>query len=413
MSKCRQQTIGWDIGGAYVKAVLLDTKGHVVAALQLPCPLWRGLDYLEQAIHQAMQHFVLQMNALHANIHAPYRASFLNVKHAITMTGELVDLFASRYDGVCQIAKLVNQLLGEDCFFYVANCHANPNTNRESNRESNSELMIDNEIKHGFVRAFDVPRFASLIASANWHASATFIGQQVPKALLIDIGSTTSDIIPIIDGKIILQGYSDAARLKDDTLVYTGVVRTPVMALAHKLPFFDSDKLVEMNVMAEFFATMGDVYRLTGELTMDDAETADGKGKSPIESARRLARMIGYDVHNNLEKWIALAFSCKALQMQQLSRAIKQHLTPNMMMIGTGAGSFLAKQIALDLHVSYKPAFDYAFRPAASQATALQSTAMGATGQVGLTLKQDIDVCFAAFAVGSLCIHSSHGLAIC
>ena len=373
--------IGWDIGGAHLKAVLLDAKGNVLNCVQLAYPLWKGMQYLEREI----------LNALRALQIAPSRAC-----HAITMTGEMVDLFESRHEGVCEIAKLTSKMLGENCYFYAA----------------------DNDTDDSFVRAIDVPRFASVIASANWHASATFLGKHVPNALLIDIGSTTSDIIPIVNGNIALNGNSDVARLINDTLVYTGVVRTPIMALAQKLPFFDGDNALEINVMAEHFATMADVYRLTGELKNDDAETADGKGKTPIESARRLARMIGYDVYNNLDKWIELAFSCKALQMTQLKTAVAQHLKPNMAIIGAGAGSFLAKQIAADLNVNYMHACEAMPQGTFSQTHSMSSihlVSMRVTGQpkndlvqghANLTLMQEVEICFAAYAVAQLRVKS-------
>ena len=81
------KTIGWDIGGAHLKAVLLDESGAVLQALQLPCTLWRGLNHLESAIN----------DALRTNIHADSGAC-----HAITMTGELVDLFQNRHARRCR-----------------------------------------------------------------------------------------------------------------------------------------------------------------------------------------------------------------------------------------------------------------------------------------------------------------------
>ena len=347
--------IGWDIGGAHLKAALLDAKGNVLNVLQLPCPLWRGLSELSVAMQNMLNSFDIK----------PKQAL-----HAITMTGELVDLFVNRHAGVCQIAKLAGQILGDNIEFYI----------------------IQGTTKLSFVSLIDIPRFASAIASANWHASATFLAKHAPNALLIDIGSTTSDIIPIINGVAALNGNNDAARLKNDTLLYTGVVRTPVMALAQKLPFENS----EINVMAELFATMADVYRLTGELLpeYDSSETADGKGKTQLESARRLARMIGCDVEDDLEKWILLAVSCKNLQMMQLKTAIAQHLKPTMTIIGAGAGSFLVKQIAEDLNHSFIPAYELASMRAAGHANKHDFI-------------HDIDLCFPAFAVASLALEQS------
>ena len=341
--------IGWDIGGAHLKVAMLDTTGNVLNVLQLPCQLWRGLPELSVAMQNMLNSFDIE----------PQHA-----QHAITMTGELVDLFDNRHDGVCQIAKLAGQILGKNIQFYVGQDNGS----------------------HAFVSLIDIPRYASAIASANWHASATFLAQHAPNALLIDIGSTTSDIIPIINGIVALNANSDSVRLKNDTLVYTGVIRTPVMALAQKLPFENG----EINVMAELFATMADVYRLTGELQIGSSNTADGKGKTQLESARRLARMIGYDVQDDLDKWILLAFSCKSLQMRQLKTAVVQHLKPNMTIIGAGAGSFLVKQIAEDLNHPFTHACDLVSMRVAEHAS-----------------KHNVDLCFPAFAVASLALNQS------
>ncbi|HSF71437.1 MAG TPA: hydantoinase/oxoprolinase family protein, partial [Methylotenera sp.] len=172
----------------------------------------------------------------------------------------------------------------------------------------------------------------------------------------------------------------------------TGVVRTPVMALAQKLSF-ESHKI---NVAMEYFATMADVYRLTGELLpeYDMAETADGKGKTPLESARRLARMIGHDVDASYDskKWIKLALTCRNLQLQQIKTAILKQLKPNMPIIGAGAGRFLVKAIADDLACDFMHVCE-----AISIRSAEQSVS---------THTHDIEVCFPAYAVAYLRVKS-------
>jgi probable H4MPT-linked C1 transfer pathway protein len=339
-------TVGWDIGGAHLKAVLLDDKGEIVQVLQLPCQLWRGLDQLETAMNSILQAFKI----------APSDAC-----HAVTMTGELVDLFPNRHTGVVEISNLTAKLLGKDTWFYAA----------------------QNNGSHGFVPLERVSDVSSHIASTNWHASASALATHVQDALLIDIGSTTTDIIRIEAGKVKTGDLSDAARMADDSLVYTGIVRTPVMALAQKLPFEGA----ESNVAAEYFATMADVYRLSGELLpeSDIAETADGKGKSALESARRLARMIGHDVEDKpIKTWKSLANSCKKLQMNQIKAAVLKHLKPEIPIFGAGAGRFLVKQLALDLGHTYQP------------------ISARLAGNANLMLKHDLEVCFPAFAVAYL-----------
>ena len=92
--------VGWDIGGAHVKAALL-RGGAVLDAAQWPCPLWQGLDHLEHVLAQARSRWpVLGEHA-----------------HAVTMTGEMVDLFAHREDGVQRIAGLLAGHLPGPRFF--------------------------------------------------------------------------------------------------------------------------------------------------------------------------------------------------------------------------------------------------------------------------------------------------------
>ena len=334
--------MGWDIGGAHLKAVLLDANGNVLHTQQLPCPLWRGLHELDSAIHNMLKAFRMEAYA---------------ALHVVTMTGELVDLFANRHEGVMAISSLSTKLLGKETLFYAA--------------------------KHDFVHFKDVERLTNDIASVNWHASASALAMHLKDALLIDIGSTTTDIIPIYNGDVAIGALTDAARLQNDMLVYTGVVRTPIMALAQKLPFEGH----ETNVAAEYFATMADVYRLTGDLdpASDIAETADGKGKTDLESARRLARMIGQDVENySLHIWKNLANTCKTTQMNQLKTALLKHLKPNMPFIGAGAGSFLVEALACELKHTYQP------------------ISIALSAPVDLSKQHVLDVCLPAYAIALL-----------
>ena len=73
--------IGWDIGGAHLKAVLLNAEGSVVNVKQIPCPLWLGLDKLETSMLTMLNIFDI---------------SPMSAQHSVTMTGELVDLFDNR-----------------------------------------------------------------------------------------------------------------------------------------------------------------------------------------------------------------------------------------------------------------------------------------------------------------------------
>ncbi len=67
---------------------------------------------------------------------------------------------------------------------------------------------------------------------------------------------------PIRDGEIATEAKCDSQRLRAKQLVYTGIERTPLCAVASTLPLHGES----CPVMAELFATMGDVYIWLGQL---------------------------------------------------------------------------------------------------------------------------------------------------
>lgn len=339
-------TLGWDLGGAHLKAVLVDVDGRALQVFQQPCPLWRGLDTLERAVAAVM--------------------AVLNdvpLRHAVTMTGELADIFPNRDEGVQQLTQCMEQYLqAADIRIYAG--------------------------PHGFVPTTSIGDHLAAIASANWHASAAFLADRIGDGLFVDIGSTTSDLIMLHQGQPEARGYTDAERLRSEEMIYTGVVRTPVMAVAQQLPFAGEWQ----RVAAEHFATMADVYRLTGELpeNYDMADTADGAGKSSEESARRLARMVGCDLADaTMQQWRDLAYSVKSQQMRLLQTALERSLSRALLsdeapLVGAGAGRFLVKELAQCLRRPYR------------DATALISATPGTADWAG--------VCLPAYAVAWLSI---------
>jgi probable H4MPT-linked C1 transfer pathway protein len=325
--------IGWDVGGAHLKAALLDTKGKLQHVVQVPCALWRGLSELEAAVDEVLGIFQVSSQF-----------------HAITMTGELVDLFPNRQTGVQAISQVMEaKLNGAKLFyaggqFYAGALHADFS---------------------GFVTADQVSQHWQHIASANWLASAGYVAHRLQQinstqhALLVDIGSTTTDLILLEDNQPVCKGFTDASRMQTQELVYTGVVRTPLMAVAQEIRFEQQ----MTSVAAEYFATTADVYRLTGDLLAEDdmADTADGKEKTLLASARRIARMIGHDVDDApMDAWARLAQEFKSQQMVRLQEVIKKQLCnykvqqmQTFSIIGAGVGSFLVKEIATAMNIHY------------------------------------------------------------
>lgn len=310
-----QSIIGWDIGGAHLKAACLSDAGRVEWVMQQPCPVWQGLPLLEQAMASVKQ-----------------RIQERQPLHVLTMTAELVDLFPDRSTGVQRLLDVAaHQLQPAPLLVYAG--------------------------RAGFVHPLQVSDYLADIASANWHATARFLAGRVDRGILVDIGSTTTDLIPFAGGQVLAQGRDDRERLTKSELVYTGVVRTPVMAVADRVPF-DGEWTT---LMAEYFATMADVYRLTGELPphADQMPTADQQGKSVAESATRLARMLGCDAHEaSHAAWQRCAEYLAGQQVQRIEQALARLLSRRQMesgapVIGAGVGRFLVEKIARRLELQY------------------------------------------------------------
>jgi probable H4MPT-linked C1 transfer pathway protein len=172
----------------------------------------------------------------------------------------------------------------------------------------------------------------------------------VPHALLVDIGSTTTDIIPLVGGQVAARAATDAGRLATGELVYQGVVRTPVCGLAQHIEFAGEP----VNVMNEWFATTADVYRLTGELApqYDQYPAADNGAKTQAASRTRMARMIGRDAREaSAMEWRAFAQRWREQQLREiganLARVVATHpALAAAPLVGAGCGRFLVAELA-------------------------------------------------------------------
>ncbi|MCC7049015.1 MAG: hypothetical protein IT562_20030 [Alphaproteobacteria bacterium] len=310
----RKDVVGWDLGGAHLKAARVAADGRPLKVLQLPCRLWLGLGELDQALDRAMA------------------ALGPCPRHAVTMTGELADLFRDRRAGVAGLLDaMTRRLRGAALLVYAG--------------------------KSGFLTPRAARRRVDDVASANFLASAEALAGRLPEALFVDLGSTTADLIPIKGGKPRPRGLTDFARLATAELVYTGVTRTPVMAVAQHAAVLGRRR----GLMAEHFATMADVHRLAGGLPRgaDQLPSADNRPKSPSDSARRLARMVGADADAHPRAiWTALARHLAGAQLAQLQDAAERVLSRKAVardapVIGAGVGRFVLRRLARALDRPY------------------------------------------------------------
>ena len=290
-----------DIGGANIKAA--DGKGY---AQSHGFALWKQSPRLAQQIRTTM-----------------YEAP--SADHlAVTMTGELADCFESKAAGVR---------------FILDALHA-----AADNRHSRVYL-VDGRLVSPLV-ALASPQLA---AASNWHALARFAGRYATAgtALVLDVGSTTCDIIPLINGNPVATGTTDTQRLLAGELVYTGVERSPLCAVVSLVPYRGKS----CPVVQEVFATMRDAYLVLEKIPEDPANTLtpDGKPATRASARGRLARMIAADEQEfNHKDAIAIAESAADAQVSRLAAAIRQVSgvlpTPPQVAIVSGQGEFLARE---------------------------------------------------------------------
>jgi (4-(4-[2-(gamma-L-glutamylamino)ethyl]phenoxymethyl)furan-2-yl)methanamine synthase len=297
--------LGWDIGGANIKAALVDgSLESQPIVLERPFALWREPERLAAVLADVAAQL------------PPARAM------AITMTAELADCFATKREGVAFVLDAVSAAFPDaDTQIYGVD---------------------------GRFRSIDEARSAPLlIAAANWMATATLVAQETGDAILVDIGSTTTDITPIVAGQVVAAGRTDPDRLCRGELVYTGALRTPVCAIVSSVPLRGK----RCRVAAEHFAIAADVHLWRGDLDERDytCETADGRGRTRHDAAARIARMVCADLDMITDDDVsAIAEQVAAAQVRHIADGIRQVVerlgsdAPRLGMLA-GRGAFLGR----------------------------------------------------------------------
>jgi (4-(4-[2-(gamma-L-glutamylamino)ethyl]phenoxymethyl)furan-2-yl)methanamine synthase len=247
----------------------------------------------------------------------------------LTTTAELCDCFETKREGVCAVVGAVTAAFpGHDVAVWGID-----------GRFHTPRTILDDPL---------------LAAAANWLALATAVARACGEGagLLVDVGSTTTDLIPFRDGRVTAEGRTDLQRLQTHELVYAGVRRTPVAALATSLPYRGRDT----GLAAELFATTLDVYLTLGSIPDDEADcaTADGRPATRAAAHDRLARVIGADRESvSPDDVLELARSADDALMTRLVRAARR-VTRSIggrldHTIISGSGEFLARRVARTL----------------------------------------------------------------
>ncbi|MDG3006392.1 hydantoinase/oxoprolinase family protein [Paludisphaera mucosa] len=292
-----------DVGGANLKAA--HSSGVVRSS---PFAVWKDPAGLGRAIAELAAAF----------------PTFERV--AATMTAELCDCFETKREGVLRIVDALREGLPD-----------RPPRFWGTDGRFHDEASIRSR--------------PLLAAASNWLALGTVAARAVgeARAILIDVGSTTTDLIPLVGGRVAARGRTDVERLQNGELVYAGVLRTPVCALAVELLFQGRPT----GLAAEFFATTRDVYLTIGDLEADpdDSSTADGRPATRDRSIERLARMVCTDRESCSADDVAqLAKAADGVLLDRLVDAARRACATTIgepaTAIVSGSGEFLARRVA-------------------------------------------------------------------
>jgi (4-(4-[2-(gamma-L-glutamylamino)ethyl]phenoxymethyl)furan-2-yl)methanamine synthase len=291
-----------DIGGANTKAAWFD--GELVRTLTRPFEVWRDRDALAGVLREV----------------AAGPADVV----AITMTAELSDAFRTKREGVSFVLDAAQTAFGDRPLSVLTTA---------------GELVTVAEAR---ARPWDV-------AAANWVATALAVAAAHSDALLIDVGSTTTDIVPIAAGRVAATGHNDLERLLAGELVYTGVLRTNLAAIASRVPVRGQ----WCPVSSEYFAISGDIHLVLGHLKPEayDCPTPDGRPATVAFSRERIARLVCSDLEQLGQGDVdAIAAFLHGEQLRQIEDAARRTpVAPDAPVVAVGSGAFLGREVAARL----------------------------------------------------------------
>jgi (4-(4-[2-(gamma-L-glutamylamino)ethyl]phenoxymethyl)furan-2-yl)methanamine synthase len=311
------KVLGLDIGGANTKAVYIQTRKGTVEKFKSTVeyfPFWK----------RDSEQLCIMLSAVRSRVAGSIAVDCL----AVTLTAELSDAYHTKREGV-------NHIL--DCI-----CQAFAGT---------QVLVLDVDAA---LRSVEVAKAEPLkVAAANWAATGWMVAQKVRDCVVVDVGSTSTSIIPIAGGKIAAAGKTDLEKLINGELIYTGTLRTNVAAIVNSVPI----RSAVARVSSELFAQSGDVHLVLGNIKASDytVDTADGKGKARNDSLARLARVVCADIEMLTEQEILqIAKHIYLRQVEQIADGLTQvysrlktKAAETIPVVVTGLGrKFLAKEAA-------------------------------------------------------------------
>ncbi|NPV61223.1 MAG: hydantoinase [Methanotrichaceae archaeon] len=280
--------LGLDIGGANTKAASSD--GRIAESVYLP--LWK--------------------DASLGGVLSRY-AGLGPESVGVVITGELADCYFSKLEGVKSISAQVEKSFQCPVHFW------------------------------GFA-GFD-PQDPLELAAANWSATAAFLAGDVGDCLLVDMGSTTTDLIPI-KGRPLAE-KSDFLRLSRGELLYMGLLRTGLGALLQAARLAGE----RVPLSSELFSIAADAYLALEEISSKSysCDTPDGAGKTQEAAMRRLARQVCADLEEIGEAGaMAIARQVRDRQFRRLVMGIERQARNHGLktVAATGIGELMIAEAA-------------------------------------------------------------------
>jgi len=277
--------LGYDVGGANTKAALVCVEKDKLLTVEVAVeyfPIWKKSEKLAEVLLKLKQQ--LGANNLDGI--------------GLTMTAELSDAYPTKREGVNDILNCFSKAFPCTPVFII---------------NTSAELVT-----------LEVAKQQPLaVAAANWAATGWLVAKKIKNCVVVDVGSTSTSIIPIVKSNVVALGKTDLDKLICGELVYTGSLRTNVAAIVHSIPI----RNVVAGVASELFALSGDVNLVLGNITKEDysCETTDGRGKTMPEALARLARVVCADTEMlNRQEIIKMAEYTSDIQIQQVAESLSK-----------------------------------------------------------------------------------------
>ncbi len=257
--------LGLDIGGANTKAALVKFRSSEILesfSLIEYFPFWeKTLNDIPNMFKRIVENLIIQNNLKLKNI------NFIS----ITITAELSDAFQTKREGIFTILNALEQVFDKEKMFFINN-------------------------KNEFINFNQVKLYPISIGAANWVSTSVFLGKFVSNCILIDAGSTTIDMVPILNSVPIPVGRNDIERLINRELIYTGGLRATIPSITHFVPY--KNKMIRISF--EKFALVSDVHRILNNISETEYinDTADNRSISLEDCYARLARVLCMDLES-------------------------------------------------------------------------------------------------------------------